>query len=84
MKGDAKKRELELRQVIAEEGSRGRLRPVNAVSLERQRRIRVAAKFLENPGCDRETYIELIRDDFGLPDGSPEYLLFLKVWDESH
>jgi len=46
---------------MAEEGSRRRARPKRAVSLELERRIRLAAERLSDPGCDRETYIALIR-----------------------
>jgi hypothetical protein len=78
------KNDAELRQVMAEEGSRGRARPRRAVSLEFERQMRAAGEKLADPGCDRQDYIALIRDDFGLPEGSPKFLLFLKAWDDSH
>ena len=77
-------RELELRQMMAEERSRGRRQPTNAISLERQRRIRVISKLLADKGCDKRRYLAVIREDFGLPDGSPEFLQYAKVWDEFH
>jgi len=79
-----KRDDMELRQVMAEEGSRGKPQPVYAVSLDFRRRMRFAAELLADPGCDREHYVEAIRDHFGLADGSPEFLLFLKAWDECH
>ena len=83
-RGKNQDREKDMRQVMAEEGSRGRARPKRAVSLELERRIRIAADRLADPGCDRETYTALIRDDFGLVEGSPEFLQFLKAWDDCH
>ena len=77
------KREL-LQQVMAEEGSRGKARPVRAVTLERERRIRRAANMLADRNCDKREYVALIRDDFGLQEGSPDFLLFLKAWTERH
>lgn len=76
------KRDLELKQVMTEEKSRGRAQPVSAVSLERQRRIRAAAKKLRDPGCDKRQYADLIRQDFGLSDDSPEFLQYMKIWEE--
>jgi hypothetical protein len=75
-------RETELKDVMVEEGSRGRPQPVYAVSLDFRRRMNFAAKLLADDNCDREYYLEAIRDRFGLQDESPELLLFLKAWDE--
>ena len=74
--------DVELGQIMAEEGSRGRRQPVRAVSLEMQRRIRRAAQLLADKNLDRRDYIALIRDDFGLPEDSPEFREFLKAWDK--
>jgi hypothetical protein len=84
MKQDREKRESELRQVMAEEGSRGKPQPVYAVNLEYRRMMRLAAELLADPNCDREHYIEAIRDHLGLQDESDEYLLLLKAWDACH
>jgi hypothetical protein len=78
------KRDMELRHVMAEEGSRGKPQPVYAVNLDYRRRMRFAAELLADSNCDREHYVEAIRDHLGLPDESPEFLLFLKAWDECH
>jgi hypothetical protein len=84
MKPSPEKRDIELRHVMAEEGSRGRLQPVHVVNLEYRRTMRHAAELLADPNCEREHYVEAIRDHLGLPDGSPEFLLFLKAWEECH
>jgi hypothetical protein len=83
-KPSREQREVDLKDVIAEEGSRGRPQPAYAVSLDYRRKMRQAAELLADPNCDREYYVEVIRDRFALPDGSPEFLLFLKAWDECH
>ncbi len=84
MKQPRERRELDLRHVMAEEASRGKPQPIYAVSLEYRRMMRLAAELLADPCCDREHYIEAIRDHLGLQDGSDEYLLLLKAWDECH
>jgi len=81
-KQSKEQRELELQQVMAEEGSRGRSRPVRAVNLELRRRWRVVEKLLADKNCDKRTYIAAIRDDLALPDGSPEFLQYMRAWDE--
>ena len=81
-KPNKEKRDLEMQQVMAEEGSRGTGHPVHAVSLEHQRRIRRAGRLLADKNCDKRRYMALIRDDFGLEEGSPEFHQYLKAWDE--
>jgi len=76
-----KDRDTELRQVMAEEGSRGKRHPVRAVDLERLRRIRRAGELLANRECQKQDYLNLLRDDFGLKDGSAEFLEYVKAWD---
>jgi transposase len=75
--------EQDLSDVQAEEASRGRKQPVRAVSLERQRMIRRIARLLADLKCDRETYLETIRE-FGLTDESPEYRQLLALWRKRH
>jgi predicted HAD superfamily phosphohydrolase len=77
------KQDEDLRQVIAEESSRGRRQPVNAVSLAHKQRMKRLASLLE-VGRDKNAYIAIIRDDFGLPEGSREFLQLLDVWHERH
>jgi hypothetical protein len=81
-KQSKEQRDIELQRLMAEEGSRGRPQPARAVNLELQRRMRVATKLLADKNCDKRTYMAAIRDDLGLPDGSPEFLLYMKAWDE--
>jgi hypothetical protein len=77
----SKKKDVELRQVMAEEGSRRKRHPVKAVTLERQRRIRKAIEMLMNKGCEKRDYLSGLRD-LGLKVGSPEFQKFETVWDE--
>jgi hypothetical protein len=76
------KRDRELKQIMAEDRSRGRTRPVRAVTLEQKRRIREVARRLDDPYCDKRQFAAVIREDFGLSDESPEFLQYMKVWDE--
>jgi hypothetical protein len=73
-------RDVELKQLMAEEGSRGKKKPVRAVDLEQMRQIRRVAKMIEDPECDREQYQDVIRDDFGLEEESPLFLRYMKLW----
>jgi hypothetical protein len=77
-------RDQELKQVMAEERSRGRRQPTHAISLENRRRLNLILKLLADRNCDRRRYMEVIRDDFGHPDGSPEFARYMKIWDERH
>jgi hypothetical protein len=52
-----------------EEGSRGRKRPIKAITRAREREIRRLAALLADPNCREETYLEAIHA-FGLQDGS--------------
>jgi hypothetical protein len=77
-----KKKDVDLRQVMAEEGSRGRRHPSRAATLERRRRISRAAAVLANKECDKRDYLRLLREDFELQDGSPEFQEFERAWNE--
>ena len=77
-----KEKDVELRQVMAEEGSRGRRHPSRAATLERARRISRAASVLANKDCDKRDYLRLLREDFELQDGSPEFQEFERAWTE--
>ena len=76
-----KKKDIELQQVMAEEGSRGSRHPVMAETLERKRRLRKAADMLADKECAKRDYLSGLRD-LGLQDGSPEFLKFVRVWDD--
>lgn len=73
----------DLKDLLKEETSRGRKQPKKALSLERERAIRRIAQLLANPNCDRETFLETIRE-FGLTDESPEYRQLLALWRKRH
>ena len=75
-----KDKDTELQQ-LAEESSRGRRHPVRAVDLERVRRIRRAGELFAGRKCQKQDYLNLLRDDFGLKDGSAEFLEYVKAWD---
>jgi hypothetical protein len=75
-------RDVELKQMMAEEGSRGRKQPVRAADLEQRRQIRRIAKLIEDPECYMKDYQAVIRDDFGHEEGSPMYLRYMKLWRE--
>jgi hypothetical protein len=72
-----------LKDVMAEESSRGRKQPKRAVTLARQRMIRKVADMLAAPGCDKRTFLAVIRD-FGIKEGSPEFLQLCDLWDARH
>ncbi|MFZ3202078.1 MAG: hypothetical protein WA175_13120 [Candidatus Acidiferrales bacterium] len=71
--------ERDLRDIQIEETTRGRKQPKTAVSLERERKIRRIAQMLDNPKCDKHTYMETIRS-FGLRDESEEFRQLLALW----
>jgi len=77
----AKKTDEDLKQVMAEERSRGRRQPLKAENLEISRQIRKVIRMLENKECSRENYITVLRGDLGLKDGSAKFRECVKLWD---
>ncbi|MBI4480559.1 MAG: hypothetical protein HY651_11100 [Acidobacteria bacterium] len=75
-----KMKDIELQQVMAEEGSRGSRHPGKAEALERKRRLRRAAEMLANKECEKRDYLSVLREDFGLKDESAEFLQYEKWW----
>ena len=73
----------DLKDVIAEESSRGRKQPKRAVTLARQRMIRKVADMLADPGCDKRTFLAVIRD-YGIKEGTSEFLQLCDLWDARH
>jgi hypothetical protein len=69
----------DLRDIQAEETTRGKQQPKKALSLKFQRLIAQAARMLRDPRCDRETYLEVIRE-FELPEDSEEFRQLLALW----
>jgi len=77
----AKKKDVDLEQVMAEERSRGRRQPVKAENLEISRQIRKIIRMIENKECTREDYLTVLRGDLGLKDGSARFRECVKLWD---
>lgn len=71
--------ERDLRDLRAEESSRGRRQPKKALSLARRHMISQMARMLQDPRCDKETYLEVIRE-YGLPEESEEFRQLLALW----
>ena len=79
----AKKKDVELSQVIKAERSRGRRVPVTEETLEIQRQIREIGNMLKDKECARTKYINVLREDFGLKDESERFRKLLALWDAS-
>jgi len=75
----AEDKEQELRDLQAEESSRGRKHPTSALTRQRQRMLRRISDLLDDRNCDREIYLRTIRE-FGLKDESPEFGQLLALW----
>lgn len=75
--------ENDFRDLLAEETTRGRPQPRKAVTLARRRTIKKLADMLADLGCDKRTFLAVIRD-FGIKDGSPEFLQLCELWDARH
>jgi hypothetical protein len=73
----------DFKDVMAEEITRGRRQPKKAVTLARQRMIRKAADMLAAPGCEKRTFLAVIRE-YGIKEGSPEFLQLCELWDSRH
>ena len=69
----------ELRDLRAEETTRGKKHPKRAISLARRRKIAQLSRMLQDPRCNGETYLEAIRE-FGLPEESDEFRQLLALW----
>ncbi len=73
----------DFQDVMAEEIARGRRQPKKAVTLARQRMIRKVANMLRDPGCEKRTYLAVIRE-YGIKEGSSEFLQLCELWDARH
>jgi len=73
----------DFKDIMAEEITRGRRQPKRAVTLARERMIRKVADMLADPGCDKRTFLAVIRD-YGIKEGSPEFLQLCDLWDARH
>jgi len=72
-------KDQELRDIQEEETTRGKKQPKKALSLARQRMISRMARMLQDPRCNKETYLEVIRE-FGLREESDEFRKLLALW----
>ena len=72
-------KDQDLRDIQAEETTRGKKHPKKALSLERRRMIAGLARMLQDSRCDKQTYVEVIRE-FGLQEESDEFRQLLALW----
>jgi hypothetical protein len=72
-------KDQDLCDIRAEETTRGKKQPKKALSLARQRMITRMARMLQDPNCNKETYLEVIRE-FGLREESDEFRQLLALW----
>jgi len=72
-------KDQELRDIQAEETTRGKKQPKKALSLGRQRMITQMARMLQDPQCNKDTYLEVIRE-YGLREESDEFRQLLALW----
>ena len=72
-------KDQDLRDIQAEETTRGKKQPKRALSLARRRMIAQLARMLQDPKCDKQTYLEVIRE-FGLQEESEEFRQLLALW----
>jgi hypothetical protein len=72
-------KDQDLRDIQAEETTRGKKQPKKALSLARRRMISEIARMLQDPRCDQETYLEVIRE-YALQEGSDEFRQLLVLW----
>ena len=72
-------KDQDLRDIQAEETTRGKKQPRRALSLAFQRKIKQMARMLQDPRCDKETFLEVIRE-YGLQEGSDEFRQLLALW----
>lgn len=77
-----KKRDADIEQVMAEETSRGRRRPVRAVDLATRQQIRRVAQLLADRNCDKRLFMAVLREDFGIKDESQVFQKYVKLWDD--
>jgi hypothetical protein len=68
---------------MAEETAPGRRQQKKAVTLARERMIRKVADMLADPGCEKRTFLAVIRE-YGIKEGSPEFLQLCELWDARH
>jgi hypothetical protein len=81
--GDQSECKKDLQDVIAEEISRGRRHPKKTITLARRRMIGRMGEMLADPGCEKRTFLAVIRE-YGIEEGSSEFLQLCELWDARH
>lgn len=76
-------KEEDFDDVIAEETSRGKARPIKAITRERRRRLAKILAMLRDPACTKSDFLKGLLD-VGLTEESPEYQECVRLWDASH
>ncbi len=72
-------KDQDLQDIRAEETTRGKKQPKKAVSLACRRMIAEMARMLQDPRCDKDTFLEVIRE-YGLQEESNEFRQPLGLW----
>jgi hypothetical protein len=73
----------DLKDMMAEETSRGRRHQKKALTLAQERLITKVAAMLAHSGCEKRTFLAVIRE-YGIKEGSPEFLKLCALWDARH
>jgi len=73
----------DLKDLVAEEKSRGSRHQKKAVTLARERMIRKVADLLADRSCEKRTFLAVIRE-YGIEEGSAEFLQLCELWDARH
>ena len=68
-----------MRDIQAEETARGKKQLKKALSLARQRMITRMVRMLQDKRCNKEAYLEVIRE-YGLREESDEFRQLLALW----
>lgn len=79
MEGTELEDDQDLRDVMAEESSRGRRQPKKSMTLEKKRRIERAATKLADSNCSEREFLAAIRE-LGYEEGSREFDACVKLW----
>ena len=76
----AKSKDRDIQDVTAAESSRGKRRPQSVQSIEERRLLRRVAEMILDRNCALSDYVTVLREDFGLQEGSAEIQEYLSLW----
>lgn len=76
---DKEEEAADLRDIMAEERSRGRRQPKKSISLRERRKLRRLFDLITDSDCDEREYLAAIRD-LGPQEGTAEFLYFVQLW----